>query len=146
MRLAPIVLCTVASLTLAATAPPPAPAPAAAAPAAKTKTVTISGTVAGPDGKPLAGAVVRAVTLPREPLQRVRGSRPEPSKPVVGKTGADGSFKLEGLAEGSLAVRVEAPGLAPAFADKVPPGATLTLKLKPGVPVVGRVLDLKTQR
>lgn len=147
MRLAPIALLTLASMTLAADrATSPAPAAPAAAPAAKPKTATVSGTVSGPDGKPLAGATVRAVTLPRDPLQRPRGARPEPPKPVTGKTGADGSFKLEGLPEGSLAVRVEAAGLAPAFADKVPWGASLTLKLKPGVTVLGRVLDLKTQR
>jgi carboxypeptidase family protein len=150
MRLAPIALLTFASMTLAAapaTSPAPAaPAPAAAAPAPKPRTATVSGVVSGPDGKPLAGATVRAVTLPKEPLQRPRGARPEPPKPVTGKTGTDGSFKLEGLPDGSLAVRVEAPGLAPAFADKVPSGASLTLKLKPGVAVVGRVLDLKTQR
>ena len=143
MRLAAFASLTLASLTLAATsAPAPAPQPAAAA---KPKTASVSGVVTGPDGKPLAGATVRAVTLPKETPQR-RGARPEPGKPVAAKTGADGTFKIEGLPDGTLAVRVESPGLAPAFADKVPSGASLTLKLKPGVTVVGRVLDLKTQR
>jgi len=150
MRLAPLVSLALASFTLAATPPAPAPAPgakaaspAAAATPAKPKG-TVSGVVVGPDGKPLAGAVVRAAAVPKETGFRMRPV--ETGTPVTTKTGADGAFKLEGLPEGSLAVRVESPGLAPASADKVPSGATLTLKLKPGVPVVGRVLDLKTQR
>src|SRR5262245_12382899 len=150
MRLAPIVSLALASLTLAATTPAPAPAvpaagskPAPAAAPAKPKG-TVSGVVQGPDGKPLAGAVVRAAAVPKETGFRMRPA--DTGSPVTTKTGADGAFKLEGLPEGSLAVRVESPGLAPASADKVPSGATLTLKLKPGVPVIGRVLDLKTQR
>jgi len=146
MRLAAFASLTLASLTLAATtATAPAPAPAAPAAAARPKTAIVSGVVTGEDGKPLAGAVVRAMTLPKETPQR-RGARPGAPKPLTAKTGADGTFKIEGLPDGSLAVRVESPGLAPAFADKVPSGASLTLKLKKGVTVIGRVLDLKTQR
>ena len=139
MRLAPIAVLTLASLTLAA-APATSPAPAA-----KPKGGTVSGVVSGPDGKPLANATVRVAATPKETGGRFRRG-PDPVKPATTKTGADGAFRLEGLPAGSLAVRVESPGLAPASADKVPSGASLTLKLKPGVAVVGRVLDLKTQR
>jgi len=143
MRLVPIALLTLASLASAA-APAPVPAPAAA-PAPKPKLGSVSGTVSGPDGKPIANAVVRAAVVPKDSGMRFRRG-PEPAKPASTKTGADGAFKLVELPEGPYVVRVEAQGLAPASADRVPSGASLTLKLKPGVAVVGRVLDLKTQR
>jgi len=143
MRLAASFAVTLLAVTLTAAAAPAAkPAPL---PAPKAKAGTVSGVVTGPDGKPLPNAVVRVAVVPKETGARFRPG-PAPPKPSTAKTAADGTFKIEGLPEGSIAVRVEAPGLAPASADKVPSGASLTLKLKPGVPVVGRVLDLKTQR
>lgn len=121
----------------AAPAPPPKPAPAAA----------ISGKVTGADGKPIAAATVRAIPAPaRAQGGPLRGGRPDVPKATVAKTDAAGAFKLEGLTGGPFVLRVEAAGLAPAYAADVPLGAALNLRLKPGLPVFGRVLDLATQK
>ncbi|HEX4825149.1 MAG TPA: carboxypeptidase-like regulatory domain-containing protein [Candidatus Polarisedimenticolaceae bacterium] len=121
------------------------PAPAAAKAAA---TVSISGKVAGPGGKPVASAVVRAIPVAsRTTTFSLRGGGPpDVPKAVVAKTDEKGAFKLDGLTGGPFSLRVEAPGLAPAFAASVPAGASLNLSLKAGLPVYGRVLDLTTQK
>jgi protocatechuate 3,4-dioxygenase beta subunit len=128
--------------------PAAAAAPVASAPAkTASKSATVAGRVIGPDGKPIAGATVRLLSAAatKEPA-RPRGKRPDPSNPSLAVSGADGAFKFDGLEGASFLVRIEAKGFAPAFADKVPAGASLSLKLKPGLPVVGRVLDLTTQK
>jgi protocatechuate 3,4-dioxygenase beta subunit len=123
------------------------PAPAAT-PAPKPAPIkTITGKVVLADGKPAAAATVRAIPTPKAGEGSARGpARPDVPKSVVAKTDAAGNFKLEGLSGGSFALRVEAPGFAPAFAGDVPLGAALNLRLKPGIAVAGRVLDLTTQR
>src|SRR5262249_19144891 len=55
-------------------------------------------------------------------------------------------FKLDALTGETYTVRVDAHGVAPVLAEKVPLGATLDLKMKPGLPVTGKVLDLTTQK
>ncbi len=126
-------------------APPAKPAPAAAAKAAPAK--TISGTVVGTDAKPIAGAIVRIIPMPPKADGSIRGMRvPDVPKAVTGKTDAAGAFKIEVAGGGSMVVRVESPGLAPALASDVPAGAALNLRLKPGVSVAGRVIDLLSQR
>jgi uncharacterized GH25 family protein len=125
-----------------AAAKPAATAPKPAAPA------VIAGKVSGADGKPLAGATVRAIPMPvRASGGLFRGAgAPDVPKSAVAKTDASGAFKLDGLTGGPFALRAEAPGLAPAFAASVPLGASLDLRLKPGHAVLGRVLDLTTQK
>jgi protocatechuate 3,4-dioxygenase beta subunit len=129
---------------------PAAPTTPAAPVATATKPApveSISGKVAGPDGKPIAAATVRAIPVaPRAESAGPGKQRADAPKTVLAKTEASGGFRLEGLGAGPFVVRVEAPGLAPAQAIDVPLGAALNLKLKPGVTVVGRVLDLTTQK
>jgi len=143
-RLAAAALFGLSVAALGAAPKPPAPAPAA--PAKPAPPATISGKISGPDGKPIAGATVRAIPMPPKPEAAMRAQRPDAPKPVVVKSDAQGGFKLEGLPRGTQALRAEAPGLAPAFASDVPAGASLNLRLKPGFTVVGRVLDLTTQK
>ncbi len=143
-------VCLAVATPVAAADPKPAvaPAPAAAhAPAKPAPVKTITGKVKGPDGKPAAAAIVRAIPMPppAEASGR-RGARLDVAKAVVVKTDASGSFQLEGLGRGPFAVRVELPGAAPAGAVDVPAGAVLDLRLKRGTVVVGRVLDLTTQK
>jgi len=162
-RLAPIALACLSSvLAFAAdpSSPPKAPAspaaiakaPAPAAPAATAaKTGTITGRVTGADAKPLAGAVVRAVATAKPVAMssiagRRRAARAEAAKIATATTAADGTFKLDALPNDSYTVRVDAKGVAPVLAEKVPLGATLNLKMKPGLPVTGKVLDLSTQK
>lgn len=137
----PVLLSLAATLVLAAD---PKPAPPAAPPK-PAPAKTISGKVTGPDGKPIAGAVVRAIAAASKDGS-FRGRGADVPKPIVAKTDAAGAFKLEGAIAGTMAVRVEAPGLAPALVPEAPAGAALNLKLKPGIQVVGRVLDLTTQK
>ena len=143
MRLVPLVLTLglSASILLAAD-PKPAPptSPAKPAPAK-----TITGKVTGPDAKPLAGATVRAIAVASKDAG-FRGRGPDVPKAVVAKTDAAGAFKLEVAGTGPMVLRVESPGLAPTFVPEAPPGAALSLKLKAGTPVFGRVLDLTTQK
>src|SRR5689334_2496218 len=108
---------------------------------------SISGKLAGPDGKPVANAVVRAITVAsRAATVSFRGAPPDLPKAFVAKTDATGAFKLDGLTGGPFSLRAEAPGLAPAYAASVPLGAALNLRLKAGLPVYGRVLDLTSQK
>jgi len=152
MRLGiPALVVCVASVSgiLAADAKPaPAAPPAKAAPAAAkpTPAKSISGKVTRADGKPAPGATVRAIPMPPKAEGMGRGGRPDVPKAVVVKTDAAGAFQLEGLAGGPFTLRVEAAGFAPASASDVPLGAALNLRLKPGVTVVGRVLDLTSQK
>jgi protocatechuate 3,4-dioxygenase beta subunit len=76
----------------------------------------------------------------------LKGPRPEVPKATSGKTDPTGAFKLEGLAGGFFALRVAAPGLAPTVLTDIPVGAAVNVRLKPGVAVAGRVLDLTTQK
>src|SRR5262252_10604349 len=136
------------SLALSADAKPK-PAAVAAPTSAKPspKTGSVSGRVIGPDGKPVAGATVRLLAPPStKDAMRPRGRRADPPAATVAVSGADGAFKIEGVEGDAFLVRVEAKGFAPAFADKVPAGASLSLKLKTGLPIVGRALDLTTQK
>jgi hypothetical protein len=124
------------------------PAAAPAKPAEKPPAASvISGKVSGADGKPIAGATVRAIPMPaRAATVSFRGGLPDVVKATVAKTDAAGVFKLEGLTGGPFALRAELAGLAPAYAPGVPAGATLDLRLKPGLAVYGRVLDLTSQK
>jgi protocatechuate 3,4-dioxygenase beta subunit len=142
-------ICLVASTSLHAADSKPVPAPAPAPPPAAEKPVPakpITGTVKGPDGKAVAGATVRVIPMPPKNEGSRRGPRIDVAKAAVTKTDASGTFKLEGTGRGPFAVRVELPGAAPAGAVDVPAGAALDLRLKRGTVVVGRVLDLTTQK
>ncbi|MEO8586658.1 MAG: erythromycin esterase family protein [Acidobacteriota bacterium] len=70
----------------------------------------LSGTVRGPDGAPVAGALVAAVSTTAEGIY----------DPPTTKSGPDGSFRLTGLPAGTYGVTATAPGLEGAFLGRVP--------------------------
>jgi protocatechuate 3,4-dioxygenase beta subunit len=119
--------------------------PTTAAAAKPSPSVAVMGKVTGPDGKPIAGASVLAIPMPRAETS-MRGPRPEPPKPIAGKSDATGAFKVEGLTGKTFAVRVAAPALAPTVVNDIAAGASINVRLKAGVGVAGRVLDLTSQK
>ena len=143
MRFGSLAVATGLFVNLALLAADPKPAPLAK----PTPVKTITGKVAAFDGKPIGGATVRAIPMPAK-VEAGRGgpARPDLPKAVITKTDAAGAFSLEGVSGSPVAVRISAPGFAPASASDVPAGAVLNLRLKRGLKVVGRVLDLTTQK
>ena len=152
MRFGPLALAVALLVNLPGVAADPKPAAvkptAAVATAAKPAPLkTISGKVAAPDGKPIAGATVRAIPMPGKADASMRGpSRPDVPKALVAKTDATGAFKIDGLSGGAFAIRISSPGFAPASAADVAAGAVLSMRLKPGLVIAGRVLDLTSQK
>jgi protocatechuate 3,4-dioxygenase beta subunit len=63
---------------------------------------TIEGTVLGPGGEPVEGAVIRAFAV-------LLGSRRGPPERDVARSGSEGRFRLDGLGEGLHRLRIEAP-------------------------------------
>ncbi len=102
---------------------------------------TVTGTVNGPDGKPLAGAEVLA-TSP----YYTGGLQPE-HRTATATTGADGGFScaLEVRSEDypQALVIVRAPGLALGFADVRAKEETVEIRMEAPVPHEGRVTDSK---
>jgi protocatechuate 3,4-dioxygenase beta subunit len=122
------------------------PAPTAVpAPAKPVAVVSVAGKVTGPDAKPIAGATVRAIPMPSR-NDAPRGARVEVAKAVVGKSDAAGAFKLDGLDGSTFALQVSAAGFGPTVVNDVPAGATVNLRVKPGMTVIGRVVDLTSQK
>jgi protocatechuate 3,4-dioxygenase beta subunit len=110
--------------------PDPAKAPPAAVGGKPPTRRTITGTVVGPDGKPVASATVRWGLL-------VSSDRvPET------ETDARGSFRLEAVTDIAEVLSVMAKGLAPSF-PMVDAGGDrrLTVELKAGATIRGRVVD-----
>ncbi|HEV7499425.1 MAG TPA: carboxypeptidase-like regulatory domain-containing protein, partial [Vicinamibacteria bacterium] len=92
-------------------------------------TPTLQGTVKGPDGKPIADALVVARSVAMGGL------------PVLTRTDASGRFQLK-LARPLLQfVRVDAHGLAGRSIEKAAPGVPLDIRLAPGVSLEGTVRD-----
>ncbi|WP_435021791.1 carboxypeptidase regulatory-like domain-containing protein [Tundrisphaera sp. TA3] len=91
---------------------------------------TVSGTVVGPDGKPVASALVR--------WDLRYGSNDMPET----KTDDRGAFRLEGVPDAANVLSVMAKGLSPAF-PQVDAGGDreVAVALKPGVTIRGRVVD-----
>lgn len=105
------------------------PPQGAAAPSA-----TLRGQVTDPAGRPLVDAVVRVSPI-REVSSRPRGQE------LTMRTGADGRFVLEGLAEGKpVWVGVCRKGYLTMEDEQVPSAQPLELKLQPGVRITGWVL------
>src|SRR4029453_11477872 len=101
----------------------------------------IEGLVRGPDRKPVAKALVIAVTVsPR--LGRWFGQGLGDA-PVTTHTGPDGRFKLALRKPEAQTVRVEADGLAAAVQKNVSPGASLTIDLTKGGAIEGPVRDVE---
>ena len=117
--------------------------PKAATPPAPVASAEIRGQVAGADGKPIKDATVRVV----ESKQKMGGAGiGGKAKPVVVKTGDDGSFVATELKGPMFAVRVEHPGLAPSVSWQVVPGASLNIQLRPAAFASGRVFDAETRK
>ena len=143
--LALVVTLAQATTSVAQTAPPPAapprPRPAAtptavAKPAPKpTPIPVLTGTVRGPDGKPIAGATVvyRPLAAPSRELA------------ATTKTDAEGRFRAELKNAGPVYVRVSAKGLAARTFEKAPPGVPLAVVLDRGQTIEGTVRDLAGQ-
>src|SRR5262245_12248705 len=93
----------------------------------------LEGMVAGPDGKPVAGATVAARRV-GEPA----------AHPAAGRTDAAGRFRLALSSASPHLVRVEAPGLAPRLFDAARPGTPLRVTLARGGEVEGVVRDAKS--
>lgn len=100
------------------------------------------GTVFGPDGSPLAGAVVSAGAPGARPQSY--GARFAPWPARTARADAEGRYALYGLAEGELEVEARADGLALARATAeiaVGRGARLDFTLVAGLSVAGVVSD-----
>jgi large repetitive protein len=104
--------------------PSPSPAPAAAR--------SIEGTVVGPDGKPVTGALVSlqvaAVMNFGEPTMTAR-------------TDAAGRFRVPVKSAATHILRVDAPGLAARTLPRVRPGESLRIALEKGGSIEGIVRD-----
>ena len=112
------------------------PLPSAAKPAPKpTPVPVLTGTVRGPDGKPIAGATV--VYRPLAAPGRVFAA--------TTKTDAEGRFRAELKHVGPVYVRVTSKGLAARTFEKAPPGVPLAVVLDRGQTIEGTVRDLAGQ-
>ncbi len=110
--------------------PDPRQSPAAKTVARDLNRRTVSGTVVGPEGKPVAQAVVRWGLVVSS------DSVPET------KTDAKGAFRLEAVPDDSNVLSVMAKGLTPSF-PMVDAGGDrqVSVELKPGATIRGRVVD-----
>ena len=90
----------------------------------------VSGTVVGPEGRPVASALIR--------WGLSRGSNRIPET----RTDAEGAFRLEGVPDSEEVLSVTAKGLAPAFAQvEAVGGSEVRVELKAGATIRGRVVD-----
>jgi beta-lactamase regulating signal transducer with metallopeptidase domain len=94
-----------------------------------------TGSVRGPDGKPLANAIV--IAWPAK--------KPFGGAPVVARTDAKGEFRLP-VADGAHVLRVESPPLAPRDLERAMPGAAITITLAKGGAIEGSVRDGATRQ
>ncbi len=110
--------------------PSTTPRPKASAPVRVTAVTTLDGVVVGPDGKPVAKALVAARALDDAMAES-----------VVARTDSAGAFHIPLRRSGPQAVRVEAEGLAPYTADRILPGPPLRIALRAGGTIEGVVRD-----
>jgi hypothetical protein len=93
---------------------------------------TLFGVVSGPDGKPVAGAIVTTLAM-----RSTQAPRPE-------RSDAWGRYELNGLAAGLYDVAVRAPGLAPGAVSNVAldgrDDVRVDVALQPGARVTGRLV------
>src|SRR5260221_1803298 len=113
-------------------AAPAAPSTAAsAATRAKPSAPVAEGTVRGPDGKPLAGALVIAI------LERTDFSPP----PATTRTDQGGQFRLTLRAASPFTLRVETPGLAARTLRHQQTGSPIAVALTRGSTIEGLVRE-----
>jgi protocatechuate 3,4-dioxygenase beta subunit len=106
---------------------------------------SIRGRVTDEAGEPIVGAIVRVL---RRGLSHDRQeTRPDAwSPPTVVETAEDGTFAVHELDGTTFTVRAEAPARAPVNEHDIPSGAWLSLHLRAGHAVGGRVLDSSSGR
>lgn len=98
----------------------------------------LEGWVLDPDGRPVANARVQTTNLVEQAVRFFNGWSGKSGdykwkSETSTSSGADGSFRLEHVAEGYLALRVIAEGFLEAFpAPRVEPGRPLVLHLRRG--------------
>ena len=110
--------------------PQPAGGPIAKPAERPTTRRAVSGTVVGPEGKPVAGALVR---------WDIRYGSNDMAET---KTDERGAFRLDGVPDAANVLSVMAPGLAPAFPQVQPGGdRQVAVELKAGATIRGRVVD-----
>ena len=110
--------------------PDPTKVKAARGAATATNRRDVSGTVVGPDGKPVASAVVRW------DLRVSSNSVPET------QTDAQGTFRLQGVPDTANVLSVMASGLSPSFPIVSAGGdREVNVELKAGATIRGRVVD-----
>jgi RNA polymerase sigma factor (sigma-70 family) len=117
---------------------------------ADAKPVTVSGTVVGPDGKPVAGAILRMPDTVDIKKALLANAPMKMSVVEVGKTDPDGKFMVTvpplpgGTPDYRQLVAVK-PGFGPAWIDvRELTDAPVTLQLvTDDVPVKGRITDLE---
>ncbi|HYU40586.1 MAG TPA: carboxypeptidase-like regulatory domain-containing protein, partial [Vicinamibacteria bacterium] len=132
------------ALAVALAAPPPdkappaspRPSPAATKPAPKpTPLAVLTGSVRGPEGKPVEGALVLYRPLAAASREMAATTR----------TDAEGRFRAELKTAGLVYVRVSAKGLAGRTFEKVQPGSPLAVVLDRGQTIEGSVRDAAGQ-
>ncbi len=104
----------------------------------------VEGRVVGPDGEPLANVVV--FVSPADPMSMAALGAASMSQPVPASSGADGSFRIENVAPGTIDLYAMTVGRQQAQLKnlEVQPGKDLTgleIVLAPGAVVEGRVLS-----
>ena len=102
-------------------------------PASVVRPAAIEGVVKGPDGKPVAGAVVLARRAEGSPYARDRRTA----------TGGDGRFRFDAPEPGPYDLRIEAPGFAARTIRGAAPGTPHQITLDRGGTLEGTVLDAR---
>lgn len=126
----------------AAPASKPAPIVPKAPPEKKAAEATVAGVVQDPAGKAVAKATVLVLGATDDEARR----RFRPTEhPVACTTAEDGTFLARGLKGKSFSVYVTAPKLAPSLLKEIPAGASVTVKLKPGLALSGSVVDMDSR-
>ena len=93
--------------------------------------VALDGRASAPEGGPIAGARVTVVPLVSRSPGFATASAP-PEETAVSDTDAAGAFRVAGLAPGSYAVSVAAPGRHPTLLPRVAvPGEALAITIAP---------------
>lgn len=100
----------------------------------------VSGYVLDPDGKPIAGARVRAVALATadEQFERYRSASPEPVALAAAQTDGKGAFRLDTKRQPVVTLLIDAPGRLP-LREEVADGDTPVFILRSVAFKKGRV-------
>ena len=97
------------------------------------------------EGTPVAGARVLVGYEYGRPVDLPDGIQGEAAAPLLAVTGADGSFRVDGVAEGKTFVQVRAPGGGALHVtvpiSRAPAVTTVTLRIGPSATIVGTVRD-----